>query len=313
MSRGEGMADAPRKRYNAETIFPWRLLDELVTVLRGRDAHFITYSELRLRRRFPRALRTLDYVAEYLLASTSSDAGWFERSLSASRALLRRWGPSFVRARLHNDADPITVLLQHDADRQPYKTEDFLRRERMLGVRSSAYFFRDRHAWDDDREPYELDVAALQEFERAGFEIGYHLNAPELVGYDPDRAMQRIAEDVRWFSAHFHLRSFVPHGGRPSPSGENNDHTPYRGALEPLWWVYNGRGRYGVVKDHTWSDGLVYQRPLADPRVVAQQATGGSRLLFLMHPQYYGDALMPDWERLPIAGEPWWRELWDLS
>ena len=35
--------------------------------------------------------------------------------------------------------------------------------------------------------------------------------------------------------------------------------------------------------------------------------------MFLMHPQYYGEQLMKNWEKLPVARLGWWRALWGLG
>ncbi len=307
-----GKGEAELKPYDAETIFPWSLVDDLITELCQRNARFFTYSELKLRRRAPRPLRTLDFVAEYLLSRAGDNASAARRAEAAFRSLIRRWGPSCVRSAVRPAQPFIDVILQHDADRQPYKTIEMLRRQQRMGVRSSAYFFRERNIWDGDLEPYDINIQALHELQDSGFEVGYHLNAAELEGYDQSRTRFRILSDVAWFRKHFSITSFVPHGGRPAPTGANNDCVDYDGALNDLWWVYNGRGRYGVIKDHTWSDGLVYTALLSDPRQVARTIAPGSRVLFLMHPQYYGNALMKGWEQLPIAREAWWRALWNL-
>lgn len=205
------------------------------------------------------------------------------------------------------------VILHHDADRQPHKTVDMMRFEERLGVVSSSFFFVNRSSrWPGDVEPYDLDFSALRELEGRGFEIGYHLNAMERSGYDATRALAVAAQDIVFLRQHLNIQSFVPHGGVPGPGGVNNEHTPYRGVLASLVWAYSGRG---FVNDAAWSDGYAEGAAalqLRDPRKVAASLRGRVRGHFLMHPQYYGHTLRPDWQTLPISQLPWWRELWGL-
>ncbi len=183
--------------------------------------------------------------------------------------------------------------------------------ERACGAVSAAYFFRRRAArWPGDEEPYELDLVRMKEFERNGFEIGYHLNGPELADYDVAGGTAIIDEDVRFFREHFDLRSFVPHGGRSGPGGVNNHHIRHEGSLADLIWVYNGRG---LETDVSWSDGHV-ESPgsagLEDPRDVARRVRGRMRAHFLFHPQYYGSEVRADVSRIGVARTAWWRSLW---
>ena len=299
------------KPYDAETCFPWTLVDEVVAVLKARGAEFIRFADLRLPDgRMPVTDDELgqEYLAgkfgvtlkvPYVVGRIAAKV-YRETSVRRGLSIL----DPFVRRQ------PLTVILQHDADRQPYKTIDMMRREATLGVVSSNYFFRERNMWDDDLEPYHLDVAAFSELESAGFEIGYHLNAYELAGYDLAEAQKIVARDVAWFREAVDLRSYVPHGGVPGPDGLNNHRYPHEAPLDTLMWAYNGRG---ALKDQTWSDGNIGFQPVADPREVARSAPAGARLHFLMHPQYYGNAPSPFWLDKPIARQPWWRALWELS
>ena len=201
------------------------------------------------------------------------------------------------------------VLLQHDADRNPGNTVAVMELEKRLGVVSSNYFFRERaERGPDDKEPYDLDVPCLQSLERDGFEIGYHLNGPELENYDPARAAERVRSDVAWFRERFHLRSFVPHGGRVGPRGEENCTWPPDSCLDDLLWYYCGRG---IVADVIWSDGSLESpesESLEDPREVARRVTGHQRARFLFHPQYYGTELRPNLEGVGVTQTRWWRE-----
>lgn len=265
------------------TLFPWSLATETISILKSRNATFATYSDLRLPRLFPEPLGFANYLMEFAIST------W----ISPARGM--------------------TVLLHHDADRQPSKTITMMQLERRLGARSSAYFFRRRHEWDDDPEDYKLDVSELQLLEREGFEIGYHLNAYERSAYRLEAAKKLTESDVAWFAQRFMLRTYVPHGGRPGPRGENNYLMPRTGSLKNLVLSYNGRRGQSFRRNQLWTDGAADTRPVPDPREVARRAKDGQRLMFLMHPQYYGVTLRPGWKEMPIARERWWRQLWDVD
>lgn len=301
---------AASKPYDAETCFPWSLVDEVVGILKARDAHFIRFADLRLPDgRLP--LTQAELGQEYLWDKfglrleapfvVSRVAAKFYRETSVKRRL--RVVDPFIRRQ------PLKVIMQHDADRQPYKTIEMMQREAALGVVSSNYFFRKRNVWDDDLESYDLDTDVFAELERAGFEIGYHLNAYELAGYDLAEARRIVQEDVAWFKDAVNLRSYVPHGGVPGPQGLDNHHFPQEAPLDGLMWAHNG---CGPLKDDSWSDGNIGFESVVDPRSVAKTAPDGARIHFLMHPQYYGTKLSPFWLDKPIAQQPWWRALWGL-
>jgi len=290
-------------------IFPLSLIAETITILQSNRARFVTPAHFlplaaRLRTRW-------DYLREHAAWHTGrsdplSHLAWcIDRVVR--RRLLKRSAESLVRP------GPPEVFLQHDADRNPENTLRVLQLEQSLGVTSSAYFFRVRSPrWLGDEEPYDLDIPAMQEFERGGFEIGYHLNGPERAGYDPDQAWRFIREDLEFFRTHFRLRSFVPHGGLPGPDGANNHHIPHRGELADLIWFYNGRG---LGADLGWSDGLLEcpaSEHLLDPRDLARRVRGHLRARFLFHPQYYGDTLRPNLDDVGVTRTAWWRALWPV-
>lgn len=290
-------------------LFPISLIEETIEILRANGATFALPRELAEGVRGPRS--RLEYYREY--AEWRDAAGgpvafpvWLAR-----RALRRRIPRLFDRTEEPRAEGSPQVFLQHDADRNPHCTLEVMAAERKRGVRSAAYFFRRRAArWNGDEEPYELDLERLKEFEAAGFEIGYHLNGPELADYDAALGRSIIAQDVAFFREHFCLSSFVPHGGRPGRDGMNNDHIAHDGPLLDLLWFYNGRG---PVTDVTWSDGEVEamsSRGLEDPRVVARRVRGRVRARFLFHPQYYGTSCRPDVEGVGVTHTAWWRELW---
>ncbi len=200
---------------------------------------------------------------------------------------------------------PPTVILQHDADALPERTLDMMKREQSRGLTSSCFFFAE-HA---EGEPYEMDVDAMQQLEAEGFEIGYHQNAYERANYDYELTLKLLESDLDWLQERFNIRSFVPHGGVPSTEGLNNASFPHKGALMPLFWAYNGNC---MLKDFTWSDGGIHKRTPQNPLDFINNLVNGSRAMMLMHPQYYGERLRDDWEKLPIAREAWWRNLWNL-
>jgi hypothetical protein len=301
------------KDYNAETIFPWGMLDIIVAILKEKNAEITTYANCKLEESIlPDPYKYLSEYAGYKINSRNP----FSTALVTCALVLRdrqfgivsKSAKRFLNKELTRFPQ---VFFQHDADRQPYKTVEMMRREKDLGIVSSNFFFYKRNVWDDDTEDYTLDIDELKAFESNGFEIGYHLNAYELAHYDLKKAFGIINRDIAFFQKHFNLKGFVPHGGVSGLNGINNDFIPNRGILKSLNWYYNGRSIRGFVKDKTWSDGNIF-KAIVNPMEVASKLNFGERILFLMHPQYYGDKLMKNWEQLPVAKEKWWRALWGL-
>lgn len=302
------------KNYNAETIFPWEMMEKVIAILKDKNANITTYSKCILDESIlPDPYK---YLSEYAGYKINSSSIFSTALVTCALALRGRNFGIFSKSAKRFLAKEITgvpqVFFQHDADRQPYKTVEMMRRQNDLGIVSSNFFFYERNVWDDDKEDYTLDIDELKVLESKGFEIGYHLNAYELAKYDLVKAFQLVNRDVAFFQKHFNLKGFVPHGGVVGINGINNDYIPNTGILKSLKWYYNGRSKRGLVKDKTWSDGNIYNETVVNPIHVASQLNGGERMLFLMHPQYYGDKLMNNWERLPVAKEKWWRIMWGL-
>jgi hypothetical protein len=205
-----------------------------------------------------------------------------------------------------NKGNPV-IIMQHDADNIPSRTLNVMRLEQKNNLTSSNYFFSE-HAENED---YSYDISALKELENQGFEIGYHLNAFERANYDITRAKALVNHDLAKLGKDFNITSYVPHGGLAGKDGINNDNYPHIGALKDLLWAYNGKC---ILKEYTWSDGGVRTNkhiPI-DPRQFVTQLKQGTRAVMLMHPQYYGESLRPDWETLNISNQKWWRKLWGL-
>lgn len=292
---------------DTETVFPWTLVDDVFNELEERQAIIRRYCDLDTADAWCGS--RLRYVDEYVKFRTGKRTPVaFVEALACYAAI--RWERRLpllnkvVLAKSRMKSPPV-VILQHDADLLPEKTYKMMRREERRGFRSSCYFFVE-HA---TAKNYTLDLLCLQELERRGFEIGYHQNAFERAGYDEHRAYALVDSDVEYLKRHFHLRSFVPHGGDPASDGRNNEHLPQKHALRPLLWAYNGKC---ILKDYTWSDGGIKMRSPSDPRQFVRNLARGTRAMMLMHPQYYGDVLRSDWGTLPIAKEKWWRSLWGL-
>jgi hypothetical protein len=295
------------KDYNAETIFPWWLAEEVIDILKKKDVQFKTFSDFPVSINY-KFLDRYNYLLEF--AKFKSNNKYFIIQNLYLLAIVLNKLSSKLNLKfdnyISNNAQTV-VFLQHDADRQPYKTIDMMKLEMKCGVKSSNFFFNKRNVWDNDNEDYNIDIVQLQKLEKFGFEIGYHLNAYELSQYKLSSAFEIIEKDIEFFSKHFNLKSFVPHGGVPGPKNINNDSIPYSGILRDYTWCYNGKGLY---KDKGWSDGMISFRNVVDPRVVAKNVRKGERVSFLMHPQYWGDKLMSDYELLPLSKNTWWKQLW---
>lgn len=294
--------------YNRETFFPFSILEEVIFILKEKECSFVTYSDFNLNLIHPR-LDRLSYLMEFVNFNLN-DYNKFDKAAELTKILLEKL---FFKKKLFNFLSQANkrlgpvVVLQHDADQQPYKTVDMMNYEKSLGVISSSYFFKKQNF--DPEETYKLDIEELKALENQGFEIGYHLNAYELAEYDLIRTKEIINEDIAYFEKNFNLRTFVPHGGHPSKNGQNNDNIAYEGLLRKYSWCYNG---LGFCQNESWSDGNIYFEDIEDPRKVAARLTKGQRGMFLMHPQYYGDRLSPEYHRLPVSKEIWWKNLWSL-
>lgn len=289
------------------TIFPISLLQETIGILKERGAEFTTYKRLRFGGAFD--CSALNYISEYALFKRGRRDLLSIAFVILERQILRG-RPRFLAALkpLTRARHPLTVILQHDADRLPEKTQAVMNIEREMGVTSSNFFFRKDSYGESDR--YDLDIPGLQFLEKIGFEVGYHLNAYELSGYDPLRAQEIAEQDVAWFREHFDLKTYVPHSGYKSDGGLNNEHFPQSGVLLDLLWAYNRRG---IFADFGWTDGAagLWATP-GDPREFATSVPDGTRIRLLMHPQYYGKNLCPGWKNLPISKCDWWRKVWKL-
>lgn len=294
--------------YDRETFFPFSILEEVVSILKEKNCAFVTYADFNLNLIHPK-FDDFSYLFEFI----NFQLGYpntFNATAIWTKFLLKK---IFTGQRLgaflskENNHEGPTVILQHDADQQPYKTIDMMNLEKSLNVVSSAYFFKNQNF--DPEKSYSFDIEKLQDLENIGFEIGYHLNAYELADYDLKKAMDIVKSDLAYFKNIFNLRTFVPHGGHPSSSGLNNEKIPYKGILRKYSWCYNGRG---FSHDEMWSDGNIYVDEIEDPRVVAARLTKGQRGAFLMHPQYYGNQLSPEYNKLPVSKEKWFKQLWHL-
>lgn len=296
----------------SEVCFPYDLIHQVVQILDSRNARYLTFSE-HLKDSWRKNEKS-EYLDTRLNEFRSSNVlGNLPRSLI--RVSWTLWRKLVVErkmqrvARLLSSCPPL-VLIQHDADRFPEMTIALMQYEARLNVRSSCYFFRKSSYGNPGEESYDVDFEALKELEKIGFEIGYHFNAYENVGYNLQLVTTEVQKDLEFLSSHVDVRTFVPHGGRPGPNGEGNSSLGSLAALQHLPWVYSGMG---VNVDMNWSDGHIEFESVRDPREFAKSAVNGSQLHFLFHPQYYGDTLSDIWLDKPISRETWWKKLWDLA
>lgn len=214
-------------------------------------------------------------------------------------------------------ADKISVLIQHDVDSRPERTEVLLQEEERLGVPSNVMIFNRRH----DRKllkhrgtltytDYDIDTRYLQHLESLGFVVGYHTNAVEQAGWVLPHAVARFREDLETLRMTFRIRYFSPHGGVPGPDGTNNKDIPLPDELaRDVRWVHNG---HTPRFDGNYSDGGI-NNPKRDIRTrdlrdfVRTWRLGG-RYRVLVHPQYYDDTATPA-DHLCVAD--WYREIFD--
>lgn len=294
------------KDYDKETFFPFRLVEEVIDILKAKNCEFVTYSDYNLKLIHPK-LDGFSYFREFIDYSLNGKSRIGKLSVLTRWTLMKLIKNKGIFDFLQHESirkGPV-VVLQHDADQQPFKTIDMMKLEEELGVVSSSYFFRKQNL--DFDNTYEVNIQTLSELEGKGFEIGYHLNAYERAEYNEDLYQIYLNEDLSFFNENFDLRTFVPHGGNPSKEGKNNDHIAYVKPLRQFSWCYNGKGFW---QNESWSDGNIYFENIEDPRIVASRLRKGQRGMFLMHPQYYGNELSPLHDKLPVSKETWWCDLW---
>lgn len=284
-----------------ETVFPWHFAEEVFDLLQQKQINVIRYRDLEIHH--SKLGSRFRYFDEYIKFKTGKIS-----LLSAIRAVSSLISYRFAMNLPFSSStccEPPVVILQHDADLLPDRTLEMMQREKCRGLFSSNYLFV-QHA---DDASYMIDVEKFQQFEKDGFEIGYHLNAYERADYDEAKAYKIVSKDLDWLEDKFHISSFVPHGGTPSSDGRNNNSLKHKERLKPLEWTFNGRC---ILKEYTWTDGGIKKRTISDPRQFIHSLKLGTRAMMLMHPQYYGNTLRHDWEQLPISREKWWRDLWGL-
>lgn len=241
------------KDYNSETIFPWKMVEDIVNVVKEKNAEIKTYADCKIE---PSIIPDpYKYLREYSFYKIGT-GNFFGVVATVAAVALKNKNIKFVsnlaKSFLSQNTKKLPqVFFHHDADRQPYKTLEMMRRQKELGIVSSSFFFYERNVWDDDKEIYDLDIEQLKEFESGGFEIGYHLNAYELAKYELKQAFEIVERDLTFFETHFKVRGFVPHGGVPGLNGINNDFIPNKGRLKGFNWYYNGRSIRGLIKDKT--------------------------------------------------------------
>jgi hypothetical protein len=226
---------------------------------------------------------------------------------------LSRWKQSLASG--ERDPRKIYVVIQHDVDAAPARTADLLREEARRKLPSNTMVFNKRlrrqslaKSGEVVIRDYRLDVDLLKRVQSEGFVIGYHSNAYERARFDRDLAEEIFVEDVRELRESYDIRYFCPHGGVRDVAGRSNSALDVPEALRhDLRWVLN---RYGVRFDGNYSDGA-----LRSPRRDATQrdlrdfvATWkpGRRYRMLLHPQYYGDDLVP---AKRLVGVDWYEEL----
>lgn len=213
------------------------------------------------------------------------------------------------------DSDKIYVLLQHDVDTRPERTEQMLEIEEKLNIPSNVMIFTQRvnrrHLQATGEllfTEYDLDYAFLKRLEHSGFEIAYHSNAHEKAHFDMARAQEVLRKDVMALREHFDIRFFSAHGGTPSPDGKNNRDVPLPDDLGSwLRWVHNGASPYFTK---SYSDGGI-NSPKRDPskrdlRDFVREWRPGGRYRVITHPQYYNDPcnISPR-----LQGTPWYDEV----
>lgn len=222
------------------------------------------------------------------------------------------------RHQLHTgERDPsrIYLLLQHDVDDRPERTQLLMQEEDRLNVPTNVMIFNRRlnrlhlqRTGEVVYRDYEIDDDLLQRLESRGFVIGYHSNAYEQANFDRDLAREIFIRDVRELRERFTIRYFCPHGGVRDAEGHSNASLDLPGELSrDIRWVLN---RYSVRFDGVYSDGAINSpRRNAverDMRNFISTWKPGGRYRILTHPQYYHTTIR---ENNRLHGVEWYDEI----
>lgn len=207
------------------------------------------------------------------------------------------------------------VLIQHDIDTWPHRTNAVVEAEREREIRSSVMIFRrrvDRRRLVREGElaltEYPIDDDLLQAAEDEGFVIGYHFNAMEHALWNQRRAREIFAEDLSALRQRYAIDFVSAHGGVVGPDGSNNrDLVPPDLRALGVRWVHNGQSPRFTAN---YSDGALNSTKLdpagRDLRDFMRRLRPGGRYRVLLHPQYYSDP----WRSAPgLQGTSWYDEL----
>jgi hypothetical protein len=196
------------------------------------------------------------------------------------------------------DPSKIYVLLQHDVDTRPERTERVLEIEQELGAPSNVMIFTrrvNRRQLAETNElvftEYDLEYGFLKRLESEGFVIAYHSNAYEQAHFDDGKAGEILSADIATLRKEFDVKFYSAHGGTPSPNGRNNRDVAFPKSLTGLVrWVHNGASPFF---DKSYSDGGINSAardPSArDLRDFVRLWQPGRRYRVITHPQYYHD------------------------
>ena len=194
----------------------------------------------------------------------------------------RRWNAAADPERIH-------LLIQHDVDVLPERTESLLGHQRTLGIPTNIMLFwrnHDRRILEQTQRAvpscYQCDHAFLSECAKAGWVIGYHNNSYERGGFDLEAAARIFLDDIAALSRHYDLAYFSAHGGARDAQGRSNNRmTPPPGST--LRWVHN---RYSPRFHGDYTDSLLLTGQ-KDPGEYIGAMRPGRRYRILFHPQYY--------------------------
>lgn len=208
------------------------------------------------------------------------------------------------------DPSRIYVVLQHDVDSWPLRTNRLLQVQSELGVRSTVMIFNrsvNKKVLEGEGRvefvDYPIDRTLLAQLESRGWVVAYHSNALERGGFDDEVAAEMFRLDVDELGREFDIRFFCPHGGARSPQGRvNADFGMPEDMRGRVRWTLN---RHSVQFDGAFSDGglasRLHRSERLDLRRFVRSWQPGRRYRVLMHPQYYGEPFVPEpsWAEVP--------------
>lgn len=193
----------------------------------------------------------------------------------------------------NKNSSKIYLIIQHDVDMFPERTLRMMELERELGIKTNVMIFNkylNRKTLQETGkviyEEYLTDetITRLQDFEKNGFSIGYHINAYEQALFNIEKAEEIFIEDVKELRKIFNIKTCSAHGGAKDSNGGCNFILKIPEILaDNIRWVNN---THGITCNRIYTDSRLL-REEETPIQFLESCTVGNRYQMVIHPQFY--------------------------